>query len=55
VGSIETEKQTDLMIVKGEAARDIQGIESVEMVFKDEIGYDSRKLIESVKGQVGIR
>jgi hypothetical protein len=24
-------------------------------VFKDGIGYDSRKLVESVRGQVGIR
>jgi hypothetical protein len=30
-------------------------IENVEIVFKDGIGYDSRKLVESVRGQVGIR
>jgi hypothetical protein len=28
---------------------------NVEIVFKDGIGYDSGKLIESVRGQVGIR
>jgi hypothetical protein len=25
------------------------------VVFKDGVGYDSRKLFESVRGQVGIR
>ena len=30
-------------------------IENVEVVFKDGIGYDSARLIESVRGQVGVR
>jgi hypothetical protein len=30
-------------------------IEDVELVFKDGIGYDSARLIESVRGQVGVR
>jgi hypothetical protein len=42
------------MIVKGEPARNIRDIENVELVFKDGVGYDSKKLIASVKGQVGI-
>ncbi len=33
----------------------IEDIENVEIVFKDGISYDSAKLIESVRGQVGIR
>jgi len=41
--------------VKGYPARTIADIEQVELVFKDGVGYDSRKLIESVRGQVGIR
>jgi hypothetical protein len=27
----------------------------VELVFKDGVGWDSKKLIDSVKGQVGVR
>jgi hypothetical protein len=27
----------------------------VEVVFKDGVGWDSKKLIDSVKGQVGTR
>jgi hypothetical protein len=30
-------------------------IDKVEIVFKDGVGYDSAKLIESVRGLVGLR
>jgi imidazolonepropionase-like amidohydrolase/uncharacterized protein YndB with AHSA1/START domain len=54
IGSLEVGKQADIMIVKGEPAKNIRDIENVELVFKDGVGYDSKKLIASVKGQVGI-
>jgi imidazolonepropionase-like amidohydrolase len=43
------------VIVKGDPAENIKEIENVEFVFEDDMGYDSEKLIEPVKGQVGIR
>jgi imidazolonepropionase-like amidohydrolase len=55
IGSIAEGKQADLMIVKGNPATKITDIENVEIVFKDGIGYDSEKLIQSVQGLVGIR
>jgi imidazolonepropionase-like amidohydrolase len=55
VGSIAVGKQADLMVVKGNPAANITDIEKVEIVFKDGIGYDSEKLIQSVQGLVGIR
>lgn len=55
IGSIAVGKQADLMIVKGNPADHISDIEQVEVVFKDGIGYDSEKLIQSVQGLVGIR
>jgi hypothetical protein len=55
IGSIATGKQADLMIVKGNPAAKITDIENVEIVFKDGVGYDSEKLIQSVQGLVGIR
>ena len=55
IGSIAVGKQADLMIVKGNPAAKITDIENVEMVFKDGVGYDSEKLIQSVQGLVGIR
>jgi imidazolonepropionase-like amidohydrolase len=55
IGSIANGKQADLMIVKGNPATNIADIEKVEIVFKDGVGYDSEKLIQSVQGLVGIR
>ena len=55
IGSIAAGKQADLMIVKGNPATNISDIEKVEIVFKDGVGYDSEKLIQSVQGLVGIR
>ncbi len=53
--SLAVGKQADIVIVNGDPTVNIQDIEKVEIVFKDGVGYDSQKLIESVKGQVGTR
>jgi imidazolonepropionase-like amidohydrolase len=55
IGSLAAGKQADIVIVKGDPSTNIKDIENVELVFKDGIGYDSQKLIGSVKGQVGVR
>ena len=55
IGSISPGKQADLMVVKGNPAANINDLEKVEIVFKDGVGYDSEKLIQSVQGLVGIR
>ena len=55
IGTIAVGKQADLMIVKGNPAAKITDIENVEIVFKDGVGYDSEKLIQSVQGLVGVR
>ena len=55
IGSIAVGKQADLMIVKGNPATTIADIEKVEIVFKDGVGYDTEKLIQSVQGLVGVR
>jgi hypothetical protein len=55
VGSLAAGKQADIMVVKGDPSAAIADIENVEVVFKDGVGWDSKKLVESVKGQVGIR
>jgi hypothetical protein len=55
VGSLAAGKQADIMLVKGDPSAKISDIENVELVFKDGIGWDSRKLIDSVKGQIGTR
>ena len=55
VGTIAPGKQADLVVIKGDPSKKIDDIENVETVFKDGIGYDSGKLIESVRGVVGSR
>jgi hypothetical protein len=55
IGSIAAGKQADLVLIKGDPSKKIEDIENVETVFKDGVGYDSQKIIESVQGQVGIR
>ena len=55
IGSIAPGKQADMMVVKGNPASTISDIENVEIVFKDGVGYNSEKLIQSVQGLVGIR
>lgn len=55
IGSIAIAKQADLMVVKGNPAANINDLEKVEIVFKDGVGYDTEKLIQSVQGLVGIR
>jgi len=41
------------VIIKGNPAAQISDIENVEIVFKDGVGYDSQKLIDSVRGRYG--
>ena len=45
----------DLMVVKGNPAAKISDINNVEIVFKNGVGYDTEKLIQSVRGLVGTR
>jgi imidazolonepropionase-like amidohydrolase len=53
IGTVEAGKNADLVVVNGDPARRIQDIENVEIVFKDGVGYDAAKLLESVKGRYG--
>ena len=55
IGTIAPRKQADLVVIKGDPSKKIEDIENVETVFKDGIGYDSAKLIESVRGVAGSR
>jgi imidazolonepropionase-like amidohydrolase len=53
VGTIATGKDADLFIVNGDPSKDIADIEKVAVVFKDGVGYSSRKLLDSVRGRYG--
>ncbi len=53
IGSIAPGKNADLVVVRGDPSRHIEDIENVELVFKDGLGYDAPKLLNSVKGRYG--
>jgi hypothetical protein len=54
-GTVAVGKAADLVLIHGDPATNVEDIEKVETVFKDGVGFDSAKLIDSVRGQVGIR
>jgi imidazolonepropionase-like amidohydrolase len=53
IGTLAAGKGADIVVIHGDPSANIKDIEKVEMVFKDGVGYDSAKLIESVRGYVG--
>ncbi|HWZ84133.1 MAG TPA: amidohydrolase family protein [Terriglobales bacterium] len=53
IGSIAVGKNADLVVMKGDPSQKISDVENVEIVFKDGVGYDSHKLLDSVKGRYG--
>lgn len=53
IGTIETGKSADLLIIDGDPSKNISDIRKVLFVFKAGVGYNSKKLFESVKGKVG--
>ena len=55
IGTLAAGKQADIVVMKGDPSKNINDIENVELVFKDGVGFDSAKLIDSVRGLVGIR
>ena len=54
IGTLAPGKAADIVVLQGDPSANIKDIEKVEIVFKDGVGYDSAKLIESVRGQVGL-
>lgn len=54
IGSIAVGKQADLVVVNGNPAVTIADMRNVETVFKRGVGFDPAKLIDSVRGRVGL-
>jgi imidazolonepropionase-like amidohydrolase len=53
IGSVAVGKNADLLVVRGDPAAHIADIENVEIVFKDGVGYDPKKLLDAAKGHYG--
>jgi enamidase len=54
-GSIAVGKRADLIVLDGDPSKDPKDLHKVLYVFKDGVGYDSMKLVDSVRGDVGVR
>ena len=54
IGTIAAGKQADLVVLGGDPSTTIADVRKVEIVFRQGIGYDPAKLIDSVRGRVGL-
>jgi len=54
-GTITAGRRADLVVIRGNPVATPTEIRNVVTVFRDGVGYDSAKLIESVRGTVGLR
>lgn len=54
-GTIAAGKDADLVVIEGNPAANIGDIRKVKLVFKEGAAYDPAKLLESVRGQAGLR
>jgi imidazolonepropionase-like amidohydrolase len=55
LGSLEPGRIADLVVVRGNPAATPRDLRNVVTVFKDGVGYDSARLLASVRGLVGLR
>jgi hypothetical protein len=53
IGSVAVGKNADLVVVNGNPAANIDDIANVEIVFKDGVGFDAERLMDSVEGRYG--
>ena len=54
LGTVEAGKIADIVVMNGDLTADPSVIRNVTVVFKDGVGYDSPKMLEDVRGRVGI-
>ena len=50
-----TGKLAELVVIEGDPIERPAEIRNVRLVFRDGLGFDSAKLLESVEGSVGVR
>jgi enamidase len=54
IGSIAVGKQADLVLISGDPSTAIADVRNVDTVFRQGVGFDPAKLIQSVSGRVGL-
>ena len=55
IGTLAPGKQADLVLIKGDPLNTLTTSRTSKLCLKAGVGYDSKKLIDSVRGQVGTR
>jgi imidazolonepropionase-like amidohydrolase len=53
VGTLAPDKQADLLLIDGKPDEDLKALSRIDVVFRNGIGYDPKKLVESVRGKIG--
>jgi imidazolonepropionase-like amidohydrolase len=54
IGTVAAAKQADVVAIDGDPAAGTADVRKVKLVFKDGVGYDPGKLLESVRGSVAL-
>jgi len=54
IGTIAAGKQADLVVIDGDPAARAADTRKVKLVFKDGVGYDPARLLESIRGSVSL-
>lgn len=54
IGTLAQGKQADLVVINGDPSAAIADVRKVDTVFKQGVGFDPAKLIDSVRGKVGL-
>ncbi len=54
-GSIEAGKQADLVVIAGDPEEHVSDIRNVQTVYRAGKGFDSKKMMDDVRGVVGLR
>jgi imidazolonepropionase-like amidohydrolase len=54
IGTIAEGKRADLVLINGDPEKEIKNVRNTEIVFKNGVGFDSKKLFDSVNGKVGL-
>jgi imidazolonepropionase-like amidohydrolase len=54
IGTIAVGKRADLVLINGDPEKQIKDVRNTEIVFKNGVGFDSKKIFDSVNGKVGL-
>ena len=54
IGTLAVGRQADAVVVDGDPSTNIADVRKVSLVFRRGVGFDPRKLIQSVSGKVGL-